>query len=390
VGKLLEKFGELVDSEERRIPADRELGEEMNGTLGELGLVRTTEVAVFLREDRTLQEIENRRQQLAEDQPTVAQVRRWIDEGGKYGLITEAEDLVVLCYARWSARTLMRSGRSYESRPGQELPDDVVLEKPPLPSQAFWKDAITRAGEVFGVSLPGKALHADNLKRFEKTLDEKRLEVAEACARLPLLLEQWLEILGQSSGDEVPRLTTARSARSLLDQLEQAEGIIGRVQALAKYEPVTSGRAVGRSLASAKEVVRVLADSLVRGVFLQLVAGKKRLDGAGAIIETTLRTLRQDELNASLAQRLRELAEESQRLLSPSVPEPVPGPEPVPVSVSVPESLFTRRISARGAAAVRAELDKLLAGVAEMEEMLGEAEDEVELVGELTLRRRGS
>ncbi len=51
--------------------ADRALVEEVRDTLGELGLVRVTENAIYLLEDRTLQELENRRAQRAVDQPTV-------------------------------------------------------------------------------------------------------------------------------------------------------------------------------------------------------------------------------------------------------------------------------------------------------------------------------
>ena len=91
-------------------------------------------------------------------------------DNGQFSASTkpEAADLVVRCYARWSARTLVRGGRSFEPRPGQPLPDDVVLEKPPLPSQASWKDAIARAGELSG---PGcvvvKRLKPQQDKRFD-------------------------------------------------------------------------------------------------------------------------------------------------------------------------------------------------------------------------------
>ncbi len=83
VEHLVERFGELVDAADSKIAADKGLVEEMRGTLGELGLVRVTENAIHLVEDRTLQTLEKMRLQQAVDSPTVGQVRRWHDENPK-------------------------------------------------------------------------------------------------------------------------------------------------------------------------------------------------------------------------------------------------------------------------------------------------------------------
>jgi hypothetical protein len=373
LGKLLERFGEIVDSDEKRVPVDRDAGGELRGTLGELGLIRVTETAAHLMEDRTLQEIENRRQQLAEDQPTVGQVRRWTDEGGKAGLTFEAADLVVRCYARWSARTLVRGGRSFEPRPGQELPEDVVLEKPPLPPQTDWKAAIDMAGETLGIALPGKALHADNLKRFETLIHQKLSTTRDQVHRLPDLVQQWNVILGVDH-DSSARLTSARSAQSLFDGLQGAPGGVRQVSYLASYGPETSARAVGRSVATSEAVVRVLGDSLVQGVFKQLAAGRTRLDGAGSILDKATQTHRQDELNAPLSQLLRDLAEEAQRILAPKPSQP-PGE-------AHEEKTF--RVSATGAEAVRARLKQVFD---EIDRALSDGAPEVTLEGKLLLRR---
>jgi hypothetical protein len=74
--RVVELFGDLLESDGKRLRADRDDLEKMRGTLGELGLVRTTEDAVLLVEDRTLQDLERRRQQKSVEQPTVGEVRR--------------------------------------------------------------------------------------------------------------------------------------------------------------------------------------------------------------------------------------------------------------------------------------------------------------------------
>jgi len=282
LARLIEKFGEIIDAEEKRIVADRDLVDEMRGTLMELGLVRVTENAVHVLEDRTLQELEKKRQQRDVQEPTVAEMRRWIDEGGKMGLQVEALDLVTRCYARWAARTLVRAGKPYDAKAGQALPDDVVLEKPDLPGQAEWSRALSLAGSAFGVTFPGKALHADNLKRFEALVGEKLAAHAGPCARLPGALRTRLRELGLS--EDVDRMKTAASADQLLSALG-GKRAVDQVRVMAAFMPETSPQALGRSLARAADSVNVLDAGLVFGVFAELEHHRSVCPGGGHLVD---------------------------------------------------------------------------------------------------------
>jgi hypothetical protein len=185
VEHLVDVFGQLIDADDKRLVAERGLIDEVRDTLGELGLVRVTENAIHLVADRVLQDLDKRREQKSIDQPQVGQLRDWIDEGGKMGLQPEAEDLIVRCYARWDARTFVAWGKPFTVEAGKPLPDDVVLEKPQLPPAAVWVRALAAAGAVFGIALPGKALHADNLKRFEAAVAARVAEIAKPAEQLP-------------------------------------------------------------------------------------------------------------------------------------------------------------------------------------------------------------
>ncbi|NUP07975.1 MAG: hypothetical protein HOW73_18165 [Polyangiaceae bacterium] len=322
VTRVIEKFGEIIDAEEKRIPAEGDLIKQMKTTLVELGLVRTTETAVHLVEERTLQDLERKRQQKSVDTPTVGEVRRWIDDSGKMGLQVQALDLVTRCYARWAARTFVRYGQPFEPKAGQEIPDDVVLEKPALPGHAQWAKALTVAGDTFGIALPGKALHADNLKRFEALLKDRLSAAGTAVAKLPNALRARLVELGQP--ETADRLKTARIAERLCADLRDHSGL-SQVETLAAFVFDTSARAIGKSIASSSEALRVLEDALVFGVFSQLYGRKDELAGAPAVVDRVFSALRQDELHEALASKLRALAEEGQRLLAPA---PAPGTEP--------------------------------------------------------------
>ncbi len=372
VEKLVERFGQIVDSDDKRIPAPPDEVKELGGTLGELGLVRVTEGAVHLLPDRLLQDLEKKRNQQGAEQPEVHQLRRWIDEDGKMGLTADAEDLVIRCYARWAARTFVQGGVPYQPRAGYPIADDVVLEKPDLPPHADWQKALQLAGPTFGITLPGKALHADNLKRFEAEL-KKRLEAAAGpSARLPGALAQRLAAFGLD--DSVDRMRTARSADALCASL-RGKGPVAQVVFLAGFAPETSARAVGESIAHAADNARVLDDDLVFGPFEQVRGRLGELVGGEELLDRVAQALRQDELNQSLAARLRDLAVEAQRLLQPGSPPPPPGWHTV----------FDEPVRSEGRDAVRTKLRDV---VAALEAALERSGDEVRLEGKLTLRVR--
>jgi hypothetical protein len=287
------------------------------------GLVRTTENAIHLLEDRVLQELENRRSQKAVDQPTVGQLRAWIDDTGKMGLPADAEDLIVRCYARHAARTFVYFGKAYAPEAGRPIPDEVVLEKPQLPGHAEWARALDMAGALLGVALPGRALHADNLKRFEVLVAERVKEFAPAADKLPALIDGARG--GFDLAGDLDRLRTARAATDLCGAL-LGQGALRQVAVLAACTPVTSAQALARSLATARAVGQVLADRLTMGQFEALAARRGTLEGATELLDRVAATIRQDEVVAALPEHIRRAAEEAQRLLTQAVVGPVAGP----------------------------------------------------------------
>jgi hypothetical protein len=316
LARLLETFGDLIDSGAGRIEVDAEVVKEMDGSLALLGLVRTSENTVHLREDDVLQRIENKREQKGTARPTVGQVREWIDPNGRMGLSFEAVDLVVRCYARASSRTLVQYDKAVDPPLNKPIGDGVELERPDLPAFDQWARALDAAGALFGITLARKALHADNLKRFEAQVQGAVERASEACARLPARLSDRLGALDVGSSD---RATTAASADALCAALS-GKGGVGTVETLASFEPRTSARAVGSSIARAGEVLAVLEDELIFGVFAQLVSR-----GDEERLEKVRRVLREDEVVTAAAPRLRELAREAMKEIEPSPPPPPPG-----------------------------------------------------------------
>lgn len=366
VEHLVERFGEIVDAADEKIAADKALIEEMRGTLGALGLVRVTESAVHLVADRTLQELEQRRLQQAVDSPTAGQVRRWLDENDKMGLQDDALDLVVRCYARHEARTFMYFGKPYQPVAGTAMPDEVVLEKPDLPDAVAWSKALETAGHTLGVTMAGKALHADNLKRFEALVRTSFEASARPVAELPGRLAEWAALVGVAP--DADRLVTARSTDELIAELV-GQNAVAQVNTLAGFVARTSPRAVGKSRHGASGVVGLLGDAIVKGVFEQLAARRHELAGAEELLENVAQALRQDELHVALAERLRGLAEAGQRLLAPPIKDKR-GPTGGPVDL-IPAGQTIQTAAAGRAAAIEA-LDQAVADARAAIDKLGD------------------
>lgn len=318
----------LLDTRDRRMSIEKSERNDLKAYADPLGLTDTSEVAVVLRE-RPLQELEQARQQKGLDTPTVGDVRTWLDPSGARGLVPEVADMLVLTWCAWSGRTLQRNGRPFVPTRLGQLPDDVELLRPDLPTPAEWSTAVERAGHLFGIALPGKALTARNLAAFVERVREKCSEHAAAGALVAPLEERVAEWVTQESS----RLVTARACAELLVRLSRAEGA-SLVRVLAELDPHTSLPAMGRSFTSAESARRLLADRPRWILFQQvrhLTHDPTRGHRAALLLADLETLLASDELHRMLADGLTELtrgAEELLRVSSRPPPPPPPPPEP--------------------------------------------------------------
>lgn len=325
---------ELLESPDRRIAIERQTRELLRDLSDPLGLTETSEVSAMLR-DQPLQEIEQRRQQVGLESPTVAQVRKWLDPQGTRGLVAEVEDLLILTWVTWSGRALMRHGKPLTDtpRPGH-LPNDVQLERPDLPTAAEWNEAIVRAGTLFGVTQVGRALTARNVAELVAKVKDKLKDKAEVLGlvkALELRLTEWPLAEG-SSGESVagdsPRLVTARACAELVTTLEQLSGAPW-VRALVVFSVRTSLGAMGRSLSSATAVKARLE---ARSSWVMLEQARRLKDDAtrsnrARILEGKVAgVLAADEINQPLGDNLGKLEREAEDLLKTEV---APKPKPV-------------------------------------------------------------
>ena len=329
--RMVELFARLVDTEEKRLSVESDQLKEVRATLAPLNIVSTIEGAVLLKHDGLLQQIEQRRQQKGESSPTAGQVRAWIDEPRTMGLERAAEDVVLRAYARLTARTFRLYGKPLHPAAGTVIPEDAVLEQPALPDAASWTKALDQAAQVFGANIGGRALHAENLDRFGQKISEAATARATAATRVMMGLDARLSELGLDAACD--RRTTAASAKNLCDEL-LGKSAIEQIATLAKGKLETSPEAVQRSMAHGEATATVLDDKLLFGVFRQLAAMTASEPKATKLLDEVRKVLRQDELHAALAERLRTLAAAGQAILEGERPPPPP-PQPAGQRIAI-------------------------------------------------------
>ncbi len=349
IGALVEK---LLDERDRRMNVEKGERNDLRAYADPLGITETGDVAVLLRE-RPFQDIEQQRQQAGIDTPTVGNVRGWLDPQRTRGLPAEVQDVLVSLYASWSGRTFRRDSKGYTlPRPGQ-LPDDVELLRPELPTQAEWTEALNRAGELFGVAIGGRSLGARNLSTFADKVKEKLKEVGEA-GELPAALEP--KIRDWAEPEDAPRLATAGASAALLQQLSRADGA-SIVRDLASFTPKTSITAMGRNFTTAAASKRLLQDD-ARWIVLRQVKGllgdAERGERARLLLQDLAALLTADEVNKMLADGLSDLTRRAGELLR--VPSGRPQRTTPPVGEEVVLEASNDLVDATSAARVLREL----------------------------------
>jgi hypothetical protein len=264
--------------------------------------------------------------------PTVADLKRWMDQPEERGLPQEICNLLVLVYADQTNRSFVRYGGNYVPSL-DDMPGDLELVEQQLPDVKDWENAVVRVSEVFGHAV-SRLLNAGNLAMLASKVKESVASLKGDCDSLPDRLQLILKNLGVSESeiDKADRVKTARATRKLLVDCtgKEATALVG-VIAGAKME--TSGTAMGRSLKSASSILDCLRNTkwdLFNGV-AHLVDDRKTQ--ADLLLHDVRSALSIDELALAggLAAKLSDAESRAIRLLTPPKPPVVPV-APTPVS----------------------------------------------------------
>jgi hypothetical protein len=252
-----------------------------------------------------------------EGNPTVGELRRWIDQPRAMGLSTEVQNLVLLVWAESTDRAFTEHGGPARTELGT-LGDHLEVVDVELPSDAEWAEARTRAEHVLGVAgLPDEP-SAVGLSRLSSALATATSEYAEDADLAVARLESLDALL--STSDDPARLRTARSAAALMRSLSGTAGDLDRVRAFTTADLTPSAPAVGASLKASKAVIAAVTsiDADILGAAAQRPEGTTVVAGLTDLMDS-------DELATKFAPRLAELYAAARSLV-------IPGPGPTPPS----------------------------------------------------------
>ncbi|MGA2528896.1 MAG: phage resistance protein [Acidimicrobiales bacterium] len=267
--------------------------------------------------------IERRRAESGTTTLTVGQVRAWLDSADipmeRRGLTGEVADLVILCVAAATDRTLLEAGRPVTVPDIGRLRNDWELRAQELPAVDVWDEAVRRATDM-GVVLASRLRTAtavvDLTDRIHRDIVGDR---AAAVRELPAALRPIAELVGVA--DDCVRWRTAGAAIALIDEL--ARGPERAVAVLAATAIPTTASALGTSIAQARDLAREL-----QSVNQPLLERAMALGGAH---ESAARSLRQrltealaaDELTIALVPRLRDAERAATDLLAQAAVAPI-------------------------------------------------------------------
>ncbi|MFM8220440.1 MAG: hypothetical protein ACKOJF_16115, partial [Planctomycetaceae bacterium] len=111
--------------------------------VGEMG----PDATVFVLDSRWRDHFQ--RQQAATGAPLdVKHLRRWIDEPRPMGLSREAQNLIILLFAKQTNRTFFLHNGPYTDPTLQSIPEACELRSVELPSEETWQVALRRAQAV--------------------------------------------------------------------------------------------------------------------------------------------------------------------------------------------------------------------------------------------------
>lgn len=281
-------------------------------------------------------------------QPTVGQLRLWMDHPRPMGLPREIQNLVILTFAAQTSRSFFRNGGPVEPAI-DALQDELELREEVLPSQELWDQAAGRAAAIFGVVGASPLRTAANVAKLEADVLRLANELRDPARRLASALRDRLQALGLAA-EEGDRTRTAAAALKLVEVLVSPQST-GVVSELARAGAPQSDQVLGRSLKSASEVLGVL-ESTNWEVFDAIARlSDDRAVAAEVIRRRVVEALTHDELASALGPALREAQSDALRLLvkvPPKPPPPQPPPPPREEIVDEAQEQLLKSTEARG------------------------------------------
>lgn len=287
--------------------------------------------------------------------PTVRQLRQWIDEPHRMGLPEDASDLVILAWAAQAGRTPFLHGAPVQAEIGS-LNRECELREQALPDETLWKEAVRRAQDIFGEAGTGAGRNPANVASLTQNLRRHAADkmglVRDYRSALASRLTGW----GVDAG--CARMRTAEAALELATSL--ADPSADTVAVLARARVESSAPAMGAVMARAPALASVLRSS--QWDVLDTFRGLGRIDMPAVAVSEAMETaLSADEHVTQLEGELSRQHGHALKLMAAVPPPPAPKLVPPPEKASTGRLVAMRSADAAGVSEVMHEIQKSLA-----------------------------
>jgi hypothetical protein len=265
---------------------------------------------------------------------TVKRLRTWMDLPEPRGLLPEVQNLLILAYADMTNRRFTRHGGP--AIPTIDVIDDLCeLVEEPLPPQAHWEEARTRAASLFGLDAPPLRNASTSARsrisfRLRPSSSERRWWSWRVRCRICI-----------GSSTSIRRLLPGPSpCRQLADCSKRcrSQPHADVIATLAQARIPTSAQAMGTAAKRAEGVVAALKEVNWQPIEALWSLNDERKAAADDLLASVREALELDEIAIALAPRLNQVerAAVALHIKTPSPPPPPAPPTPGPKPPSPP------------------------------------------------------
>lgn len=327
-----------VDSPDGRAGMERSQRDEIRRIVQPLELAACGEAHVSLG-DRWRNHFMQKMAAAGVNNPSVRQLRTWIDEPRPMGLADDATDLIIMTWAAQSGRSAYLHGTVVPMEIGN-LQRECELREQALPAEDVWARAVQHAHALFGEAGSGAGRNAGNVATLAQALGNRAGEKLQGVRDYQQALRKRLD--GWELGHGGMRSRTAEACLDLVVALSQG-GAGDRIAALANARIETSTAAMGTVMARAQSLAQTLSSS--KWDVMRLIRTRATTDPkAAAIVEAMAAALGDDEHVTALDQQLATQHKSALQLLE----QPVQAPEPPVGKPDTPAPLKPAPVSGAG------------------------------------------
>lgn len=266
--------------------------------------------------------------------PTVGELRSWIDVPKAMGLSRELANLVIIVWAAATDRTFRDHGGPATVRV-DALPDHLEVIAQDLPDIATWSTAVDRATRVLGVAGLPVEPSAVGLAKLAGALSSAVAVDGDPVDALPGALAGLEALVG---GDGSARSRTAGCAIELFGALRSADGDLAKVEAFVDSSLEPSAEAIAASIKSAGAVT-----GTIRGIDFDILAAALTKPEGDRVRSDLAKLLDSEELAGAFAPQMDAIYKHARDLVvgGTSLPTGPPAGDPVIPATSPDETAIT-------------------------------------------------